>query len=83
VVEDIQGKHSKKAFQPYAKKSYGDSLESILKVDYQNNLEVVMTYTNRNDEKKYEEINSFAFSRLKPLVNITGETIQTFFNREH
>ena len=32
-VEDVRGKLSKKPFQQYVRKSYGDSLESILKVD--------------------------------------------------
>ena len=85
-VEDVRGKLSKKPFQPYVRKSYGDSLESILKVDQQNKLEVVMTYTNLVDVKQKGDVVKLVnlpFARLKPLVNITGETIQTFFNPEH
>ncbi len=45
-----------------------------------------MTYTNLVDVKQKGDVVKLVnlpFARLKPLVNITGETIQTFFNAEH
>ena len=74
----MRGKPKQKPYQPYIRKSYGDSLESILKVDQHNNLEVVMTYTNVIDAKQNStvvKLVNLPFSKLKPLANITGETI--------
>jgi hypothetical protein len=82
----VRGKPKQKPYQPYVRKSYGDSLESILKVDQQNNLEVVMTYTNVIEAKQNSSVVRLVNlppSKLRPLANITGETIQTFFNSEH
>lgn len=45
-----------------------------------------MTYTNLVDAKQkidLVKLVNLPFARLKPLVNITGDTIQTFFNPEH
>ena len=74
----MRGKPKQKPYQPYIRKSYGDSLESILRVDQQNNLGVVMTYTNVIDAKQNStvvKLVNLPFSKLKPLANITGETI--------
>ena len=74
----MRGKPKQKPYQPYIRKSYGDSLESILRVDQQNNLGVVMTYTNVIDAKQNStvvKLVNLPFSKLKPLSNITGETI--------
>ena len=74
----MRGKPKQKPYQQYIRKSYGDSLESILRVDQQNNLGVVMTYTNLIDAKQNStvvKLVNLPFSKLKPLANITGETI--------